>query len=172
MRTARLCLSNTRQNVGMATLEHTLRADLTTAMRSGDDTTTRTLRMILTAISTAQTSGTQLRELTDEDERRLLASELKRRREAAEAFTSAGRSELADAELAEAEVIQRYLPEPMQEAELDELVSAAVSGAESAGLTGGRAMGVVMKELKPLTQGRVDGAELAAKVKAALGLGA
>lgn len=155
----------------MPSLEHTLRDDLTTAMRSGDDTATRTLRLLLTAISTAQTSGTQLRELTDEDERQLLSSELKRRREAAEAFATAGRAELADAELAEAAVIQRYLPEPLQEAELDELVSAAVGGAESEGLTGGRAMGMVMKELKPLTQGRVDGAVLAAKVKAALGLG-
>jgi len=154
----------------MASLEQTLRDDLAVAMRSGDETTTRTLRILLTAIATAQTSGTQQRTLDSAAERALLTSELKRRREAAEAFKAAGRSELAAAEISEAEVIQRYLPAPLSSSDVDALVAQAVAHAQSAGLSGGRAMGAVMKELKPLTQGRFDGAELADRVKQALGL--
>lgn len=154
----------------MSSLKQTMQSDLTTAMRAGDADTVRTLRMVLTSITQAEVSGTQAHELTEADEVALLSTELKRRKESAEAFRSAGREELAAAEEAEAVVIQRYLPQPLSDAELDELIAAAVANAEAAGATGGRAMGAVMKELKPSTAGRVDGAELAARVKSALGM--
>lgn len=78
---------------------------------------------------------------------------------------------MADKETAEAAILARYLPEPLSAADLDNLVAAAVAVAAEEGLTGGRAMGSVMKVLKPQTAGRADGAELAAKVKSALGMG-
>ncbi len=155
----------------MTSLKQTLQADLTTAMRSGDADTVRTLRMVLTSITQAEVSGKAAHALTHDDEIAILTTELKRRRESAEAFTSAGRQELADAELAEAAVISRYLPQPLTEAEANELVAAAVAQAQSEGLTGGRAMGAVMKTLKPATAGRFDGAALAGMVKRELGLG-
>lgn len=154
----------------MTSLKQTMQADLTNAMRSGDADTVRTLRMVLTNISQAEVSGTQAHELSEADEVVLLSTELKRRRESAEAFAAAGREELAAAEEAEAAVIQRYLPQPLSDDELDEMIAVAVANAEAAGASGGRAMGAVMKELKPGTAGRVDGAELAARVKAALGM--
>lgn len=154
----------------MSSLKQTMQSDLTTAMRAGDADTVRTLRMVLTSITQAEVSGTQAHELSEADEVALLSTELKRRKESAEAFRAAGRDELADAEDAEAVVIQRYLPQPLSDAELDEMIAAAVANAEATGATGGRAMGAVMKELKPGTAGRVDGAELAARVKAALGM--
>ena len=154
----------------MTSLKQTMQADLTNAMRSGDADTVRTLRMVLTNISQAEVSGTQAHELSEADEVALLSTELKRRRESAEAFAAAGREELAAAEEAEAAVIQRYLPQPLSDDELDEMIAVAVANAEAAGASGGRAMGAVMKELKPGTAGRVDGAELAARVKAALGM--
>lgn len=155
----------------MPTLKTQLQSDLSTAMKASDSDTVRTIRMLLTAVSQAEVAGTQSHELTEDEEVALLATELKKRREAADAFTDAGRSELADAELAEAEVIQKYLPQPLGAAELDELVASAVAQAAADGLTGGRAMGAVMKQLKPATAGRVDGGVLAAMVKQALGIG-
>lgn len=140
-------------------------------MRSGDADTVRTVRMILTSITQAEVSGTEAHELSHDDEVAILTTELKRRRESAEAFTAAGRDELAAAEVAEAGVIQRYLPTPLTDDEVAALVSAAVADAEAQGLSGGRAMGAVMKSLKPATAGRVDGGALAASVKQALGLG-
>lgn len=139
-------------------------------MKASDADSVRTIRMILTAITQAEVAGKQSRELSGDDEVAILSTELKRRRESAEAFTQAGRDELAQAELAEADVIARYLPQPLTEAELSALVEAAVAKAADDGLTGGRAMGAVMKELKPATAGRVDGGQLAAIVKRALGL--
>lgn len=139
-------------------------------MKASDADSVRTIRMILTAITQAEVAGKQSRELSSDDEVAILSTELKRRRESAEAFTQAGRDELAQAELAEADVIARYLPQPLTEAELSALVEAAVAKAADDGLTGGRAMGAVMKELKPATAGRVDGGQLAAIVKRALGL--
>lgn len=155
----------------MTSLKETLQSDLTDAMRASDADTVRTLRMVLTAITQAEVSGTAAHALTPADETAILTSELKKRRESAEAFDGAGRGELADAERAEAAVIQRYLPEPLTAEETATLVAAAVADAEAAGLTGGRAMGAVMKSLKPATAGRVDGAVLAAEVKSALGMG-
>lgn len=160
----------TRHTGVMTSLKTQLQADLATAMKASDADTLRTLRMVLTAITQAEVAGTQSRELTEDEEVAILSTELKRRRESADAFTQAGREELAQAELAEAEVIQRYLPQPLSEAELSELVEAAVATAAGEGLTGGRAMGAVMKQLKPATAGRVDGGQLATMVKQALGL--
>lgn len=155
----------------MSPLKATLQTDLTTAMKSSDADSVRTIRMLLTAITQAEVAGKQSHSLTEDEEVAVLSTELKRRRESAEAFDAAGRTELADAERAEAQVIQRYLPQPLTESELDALVQAAVQSAAADGLSGGRAMGAVMKALKPDTAGRVDGAALASRVKLALGLG-
>jgi len=155
----------------MTSLKEALQVDLTTAMKAGDGDSVRTIRMILTAISQAEVSGKSAQTLSADDEVAILTTELKRRRESAEAFAAAGRSELAAAEQAEAAVIQRYLPEPLSPQEVSDLIAAAVTKAADKGLTGGRAMGEVMKDLKADTAGRVNGAELAAAVKSALGLG-
>lgn len=154
----------------MTSLKQTMQSDLTVAMRAGDADTVRTLRMVLTSITQAEVAGSQAQELDEAAEVALLSTELKRRKESAEAFRGAGREELAAAEDAEATVIARYLPQPLSDSELDEMIAVAVANAEVSGATGGRAMGAVMKELKPGTAGRVDGAQLAAKVKAALGM--
>ena len=97
---------------GYGIAERHLHVDLTAAMRAGDETTVRTIRMVLTSISQAESSGTSAHELSGDEEVAILSTELKRRRESAEAFANAGRDELADAESAEADVILRYLPAP------------------------------------------------------------
>lgn len=154
----------------MSDLKQQLRGDLTTAIKGGDPQTVGTIRMALAAISKEEVAGKAARELTDDDVIVVLTSEVKRRKEAAVAYRDAGRPELADQEVAEAAILSRYLPAQLTHAEAADLVADAVAGAQAQGLSGGRAMGAVMKELKPATTGRFDGGELAAMVKQALGM--
>lgn len=154
----------------MSELKAQLRDDLTTAIKAGDTESVGTIRMALTAITKEEVAGKAARELDDDDVIVVLTSEVKRRKEAAVAYRDAQRPELADKELAEAAILGRYLPAQLTTDEVRELVNQAVAGATEQGLAGGRAMGAVMKELKPATTGRYDGAELAAMVKQALGM--
>lgn len=152
----------------MSDLKERLRTDLTAALKARDDVRASTLRMVLTAVSNAEVAGKQSRELSDEDILGVLSSEAKKRREAAEAFEQAGRTESAARERAEAEVLADYLPEPLSEQEIADLVTAAIAqtGAREEGM---RAMGKVMGVVNPKVKGRADGAAVAAEVRRQLG---
>ena len=154
--------------VGMSALKDRLRADLTTAMKARDELRSSTLRMVLTAITNAEVAGKEARELTDDDILGVLSTEAKRRREAATAFAEGGREEMAAKEAAEGEVIADYLPTPLTETEIAELVSAAIAqtGAADEGM---RAMGKVMGVVTPQVRGRADGGAVAAEVRRQLG---
>lgn len=154
----------------MSDLKQRLRDDLTAALKSGDTESVATIRMALAAISKEEVAGKSARDLSDEEVIAVLTSEVKRRKEAAAAYQDAQRPELSAQELREAEILSRYLPDPLTSDEVERLVAEAVTAAAAEGLTGGRAMGAVMKQLKPATAGRVDGSELAALVKQSLGL--
>ncbi len=145
-------------------LKERLRTDLTASIKSGDKVRSSTLRMVLTSVTNAEVAGKEARELTDEDVLGVLTSESKKRREAAEAFSDAGRDEQADKERAEAAVIAGYLPEQLGEDEIEELVTAAIDelGVREDGM---RAMGRVMGVLTPQTKGRADGGAVAAVVR-------
>jgi uncharacterized protein YqeY len=149
----------------MSELKDRLQGDLTTAMKARDELRTATLRMVLTAVKTEEVSGGAARELDDAEVLKVLAREGKKRRESAEAYVAAGRTELADREVAEGEVIATYLPAAMSDEELDALVAAAVA---EAGATTPQQMGAVMKLLTPRVAGRAEGGRVAAAVKAAL----
>ena len=140
-------------------------------MRAKNEPTVSTLRMALTAITNEEVSGKEAKELSDADVVAVLSREVKKRREAATAYDEAGRAELAERERAEEEVLATYLPEPLSEAELASLIDEAVAAAESAGLSGGKAMGAVMKQVQPATLGRADGSAVAAAVRKRLGMG-
>lgn len=150
----------------MPQLKQTLRADLVTAMKARDAVRTRTLRMALAAITNEEVAGAAARELSDADIVKVLTREARKRREAAEAFEAGGRPEQAAAEQAEAKVIAGYLPEQLDDAELSDLVAAAIS---ETGAAGPRAMGQVMKTVTPRVAGRADGARVAAEVRRQLG---
>jgi uncharacterized protein len=152
----------------MAELKQRLRADLTASMKARDSLRSSTLRMVLTAITNAEVSGKQARELDDAQVVDVLATEMKKRREAATAFDDAGRQELADKERAEAEVITEYLPAQLTPAEISAIVDEAVetTGAADQGM---KAMGKVMGVVQPQVKGRADGALVAAEVKRRLG---
>ncbi len=139
-----------------------LRSDLTAAMKARDEVTVRTLRMALTSVTKEEVAGSSARELSDDEVLAVLTKEAKRRREAADAFAAAGREQQAAAERAEGVVLDAYLPAQLTDAELGELVAAAI---EETGASGPRAMGQVMKVLTPRVAGRAEGARVATEVR-------
>ena len=154
--------------VRMSALKDRLRADLTTAIKARDELRASTLRMVLTSITNAEVAGKEARELSDDDILGVLSTEAKRRREAATAFADGGREEMAAKEAAEGEVIAEYLPTPLTDTEIAELVTAAIAqtGAADEGM---RAMGKVMGVVTPQVKGRADGGAVAAEVRRQLG---
>jgi uncharacterized protein YqeY len=154
--------------VRMSDLKDRLRTDLTAAMKSRDELRSSTLRMVLTAITNAEVAGKQARELSDDDVIGVLSAEAKKRREAAQAFADAGRSESADKERAEADVIADYLPAQLTQEEVAALVAEAIGSTGAAG-EGMRAMGKVMGVVTPQVRGRADGGTVAAEVRRQLG---
>ncbi|MGW1678539.1 GatB/YqeY domain-containing protein [Saccharopolyspora sp. NPDC002376] len=154
----------------MAELKDKLRADLSAAMKQRDTVVTGVLRMVLAAVGKEEVAGKQARELSDEEVQRVLSKEAKKREEAAEAFGGAGRAEQAEAELGEAEIIRGYLPKPLGDDELAQLVKDAVSEveAELGERPGMKQMGQVMKAANAKVAGRAEGGKVAALVKTEL----
>ncbi len=146
-------------------MKATLRSDLTESIRSRDTVRSSTLRMALTAVTNAEVAGRTQRELSEDEVVAVVAKEAKRRKEASAAYTAAGRPELAAAEDAELAILQVYLPEQMDEAELDRITTEAVA---QVGATGLAQMGQVMKVVRPQVAGRAEGGRIAAAVKRAL----
>ena len=149
----------------MGQLKDRLHADLTAAMKAQDELVRATLRMVLTAIGNEEVAGASARELTDDEELKVVAREAKKRREAAEAFQSGGAADRAARELAEEGVIAAYLPAQLSDEDLSALVAEAVA---ETGASGPQAMGQVMKAVNPKVAGRAEGGRVAAAVKAAL----
>ena len=147
----------------MSALKDQLQADLTTSMKSRDELTSATIRMVLTAITNEEVAGKEARELSDDDVMTVLSREAKKRREAATAYEDAGANDRAQRERDELSVIQRYLPEELTAAELVAIITAAVAQAQADGAQGPKAMGAVMKVVQPQVKGRADG-QLVAKI--------
>lgn len=151
----------------MAELKDRLRSDLTVAMKTQDKLRTATLRMLLAAIQSEEVAGKQARELSDDDVLKVLARESKKRGEAAEIYTQNGRGELAAQEHAEARIIDEYLPTPLNDAEVADVVDTAIAQvAEAIGERPSvKQMGLVMKAATEIAAGKADGARLSAAVK-------
>jgi uncharacterized protein YqeY len=146
-------------------LKETLKSDLTEAIRSSDKVVSGTIRMVLTAITNEEVSGKEARVLSDEEIITVLSREAKKRREAAEEFAKAGRTDRAAEEKAEGEVIAKYLPAQLSEDDIKKLIADAVI---STGAAGPADMGKVMGAIKPKIAGKADGALVSSLVKAAL----
>ncbi len=154
----------------MAELKARLQADLAAAIKNRETTRMASLRMALTAITNEEVSGDTARELTDAEVQRVLTREVKKRKEAAEAFAGAGRAEQAQAERDEAAVLIDYLPKQLSDDELSALVTEVVAEVtEQLGeAPGQRQMGQVMKAANARIAGRAEGARVAAAVRAKL----
>jgi uncharacterized protein YqeY len=146
-------------------LKERLKSDLTEAIRARDEVRAGTIRMALTSITNEEVAGKEARVLTDAEIITVLSREAKKRREAAEAYDSAGSKERGNRERAEGIVIAEYLPSQLSESELQEMIKAAIVETGASGPSG---MGQVMKVLSPKIAGRADGSKVSAAVKAAL----
>lgn len=152
----------------MAEMKDRLRAELTDSMRARDALRSSTLRMVLTAITNAEVAGKRARELSDDEVMTVTASESKKRREAATAFDDADRPELAAKERAEAAIIAEFLPAPLTDDQVTDLVTATIAelGVADDGM---QAMGRVMGAITAQIKGRADGGAVSAEVRRQLG---
>lgn len=149
----------------MSTLKERLRTDLTAAMKARDELRTATLRLAIAAVKDAEVSGKSARELSDAEVAKVLTREVRKRREAVDAYTAAGRDGQAARERAEGDLLAAYLPAQLSDAELAAIVDRVLA---EQGLTGPRAIGPAMKSVQAAVAGRADGARVAALVKSRL----
>ena len=136
-----------------------IESDLKEALKARDHIATDTLRGLKTRIQNEQIS--KMKELNEADIIVLVRSEVKRRKEAAESFSSGGRVEMAEKENTEAKILEKYLPEQMSETELAALVEKTVAENGFAAKDFGAAMG----KLKAQVGDKADGATLAKVLK-------
>ena len=149
-------------------MKQRLHDDMTAALKARDEIRKSTLRMALTAVTKEEVAGKEARELSDAEVVDVLSSEAKKRRESVVAYREAGRTELADKEQAEADILAEYLPEQLSEEEIVALVTETIASTGAAG-EGMRAMGRVMGAVQPQVRGRADGGAVAAEVRKQLG---
>jgi uncharacterized protein len=142
------------------TLIERIQEELKDAMRERDNQRRDALRLVLSSLQSAEKE--LQRPLTEQEELQVLQRERKRRVEAEEAFRNAGREEQADAEDFELEVLEEFMPEPLGEEELEEIIDDAI--AEN-GATSLRDLGRVMADVMPQVAGRADGAEVSQLVR-------
>lgn len=137
-----------------------IREDLEEARRERDDDLRDALSLILNALLNAEKE--LQRELTDQEELQVLQRERKRRVEAAEAFRAAGREEQAEDEEYELEVLEDYMPDPLADDELEEIVDHVIA---EVGATSMRDFGRVMADVMPQVSGRADGSAVSQIVR-------
>jgi uncharacterized protein YqeY len=137
-----------------------LEGELEQAMKDRDAERRGALRLILSSLRSAEKE--LQRPLHDEEELQVLQRERKKRVEAADAFRAAGREEQADAEEAELEVLEEFMPEPLSEDELEEIVDDAIA---ETGATSLRDLGRVMADVMPQIAGRADGSAVSQLVR-------
>ena len=144
-------------------LSERLREDVKQAMRAGDKARLSTLRMAMASIK--QREVDERTELDDAQITTVLQKMIRQRQDSVSQFEAAGRTDLVDKERAEIEVLSAYLPRGLSEAELGEIIEAAIA---ATGATSARDMSKVMAEIKTRAQGRADMSAVSAKVKARL----
>jgi len=149
------------------TLRERLKAEITTAMRSGDALRRDTLRMAENAIYNGEKRDR--REYGDDEVAAVIAREVKTRRESVEAFRGGGREDLAAKEEREIAILSDFLPSQLTDGELGAIVDEAIA---AVGASGPRDLGKTMAWLAPRTRGRADGRRVSEAVARRLGAGA
>ena len=141
-------------------LQEIVRQTLTVAIREQDEIKRNTVRLLLTAMKSKEKE--LRRQLTEEEITQAIFSQVKQRQDSVEQYLQASRPDLADQEEKEIQVLQGFLPEPLADAELEQLLAGVISetGAQSA-----KDMGMVMKAIMPLVSGRADGKRVSEVVR-------
>jgi uncharacterized protein YqeY len=137
-----------------------IKEQLEDAMREKDGVRRDALRLILASLQGAEKE--LRRPLSEEEELQVLQRERKKRLEAAEAFRAGGRDEQADGEEAELDVLEEFMPEPLSEDELEEIVDDVIA---EVGATSMRDIGRVMADVMPQVAGRADGSAVSQLVR-------
>ncbi len=140
-----------------------IQQDTKAAMKERDKTRVGALRMLVAALKNAEIEAG--RPLTEQEEQTILRRQLKQREESAEAFRRAGREERAASESAEAEIVRTYLPEPLSQGELEQIIDRAV---DETGAKGMKDMGTLMNRAMELSEGRAEGRTLSALARSRL----
>jgi uncharacterized protein YqeY len=140
-----------------------LKEEMKNAMRAKDKCRLGVIRMALSAIKQAEIDHNT--EATDENVTAILTKMVKQRKESIKMFTDGGRDELAAKEAEEVKAIEFFLPQPLSEAEVKELIDNAINETGAASMAD---MGKLMAVLKPLLQGKADMGAVSSQVRAAL----
>ena len=148
------------------TLKARITEDMKNAMRAREATRLSTIRMLLAAMK--QREVDERIELADADIIAIIDKMIKQRRESIVQFDAGNRPDLAALERAEITLLQAYMPQPLSETEVDELIASAVADAAQGGAVGMAAMGKVMAAIRPQLAGRADMSLVSAKVKSRL----
>ena len=153
----------------MSTLKDQLQADMKSHMKSGNRMALTTVRNVLGEINTREKSGKTPVELDDVQTVSLLQKEAAKRRDTARIYTEAGEADRAAAEIAEAEVIEAYLPAPLTREDVEAIVERAIAQLREAGTEPSmRQMGQVMKPVTAEVAGRFDGKAVSEIVRSRL----
>jgi len=136
--------------------------EMKAAMRSKDTVALESLRAIKSALLLAQTESGSKEELSSDEEIKLLQRLVKQRKDSANIYTEQGRPDLAEPEIQQAAVIEKFLPAQLSEAEVEEVVSKIISESGASGMAAmGKVMGLASAELS----GRADGKTISTIVK-------
>ena len=144
-------------------ISNRIQSDTKSAMKQRDKTRLGALRMLGAALKNAEIEAG--RPLTEQEEQTILRGQLKQRDESAQAFRKAGRDERAASESAEAEIVSTYLPEPLSQTELEQLIDRAI---DETGAKTMKDMGTVMNRAMELSGSRAEGRTLSALVRTRL----
>lgn len=136
--------------------------DIKTAMKAKDTVALESLRAVKSALLLAQTETGAKAEITEDEEMKILQKLVKQRKDSANIYIEQGRPDLAEPELAQAAVIEKFLPAQLSEQEIEVIVSEII--AES-GVSGMAAMGKIMGEASAKLAGKADGKTISAIVK-------
>ena len=148
----------------MSTTKDQILADIKAAMKAGDKSRLATLRLISAAIK--QKEVDERIDVDEEQTMAILDKLMKQRRESIAQYEKAGRDDLVAVEQAESAIIQTYLPEAMDQGEIDKIVGDAITTTGAASI---KDMGKVMGVVKPALQGRADMAAVSKLIKERLG---
>jgi uncharacterized protein YqeY len=138
----------------------TLEQEVREAMLARDTARRDALRLILSSLRSAEKD--LQRPLSDEEELQVLQRERKKRHEAADAFRGAGRDEQASKEEGELAILEEFMPEPLSEEQLDQIVDDAIAENKATSM---RDMGRVMADVMPQIAGRADGSAVSQLVR-------
>ncbi|MEI6144319.1 MAG: GatB/YqeY domain-containing protein [Candidatus Berkelbacteria bacterium] len=134
--------------------------DFISAMKNQEAEKLSVLRMLKSALQNEKIKIGH--DLSDEEIVKVIQSQIKQRKDSIETFAAGGRTELADKEKVEIEILSAYMPEQLSDSELTSIVKAAI---ETTGATTAADMGKVMGNVMPQVAGRADGGQISAKVK-------